>query len=160
MKKNVLLMLLLLTIVLGLGASIYVLSLVSKSTKKVVGRTFNKEAPYHLKRGRFITDYYTNWIATQWGYFYDIKQNEFSQIFHSIYDESDRKVAYGALDKVVVTDIYDDKVYYKEFSKFNTPLSTVAMPIISAKFNEDGKSIIVQYLTGANCEVVTETLEL
>lgn len=27
-------------------------------------------------------------------------------------------------------------------------------------FNEDGKSIVVKYLTGANYEVVTETLEL
>ncbi len=99
-------------------------------------------------------------IETQWGYFYDINRNKISEIFQSIYDQSNQKVAYGGLDKVVVQDIFDRSKYYREFSSFTSPFSEVTMPILDVKFIKGGTSIEISYLTGANYEIVTEVIEL
>lgn len=99
-------------------------------------------------------------IGTQWGYFYDINKNKFSAIFQSIYDENNKKVAYGSLNKVIVADIFDDNKYYQEFSSFEKPFSSVAVPIIGAEFAEDGNSLEVTYLSGGSYEVITEIKEL
>lgn len=81
--------------------------------------------------------------ATQWGYFYDIEGNEFSPIFQSIYDEHNKIVIYGGLNKLIISDIFDNTRYYKEISTFSSPLSKTADPIIDAKFIKNSNSIKV-----------------
>ena len=99
-------------------------------------------------------------IGTQWGYYYDIDANKFSEIFQSIYDQNNQKVAYGDLRKVIVRDIFDRSKYYREISSFSKSLSEVAEPIVDVKFVNGGTSVEISYLTGVNYETMTEVLEL
>ena len=99
-------------------------------------------------------------VATQWGYFYDIEDDKFSRIFQSIYDQYDRKVIYGSLNKLIVSDIFNNSQYYKEISTFSRPLSKTADSIVDAKFIKDGNSIEISYMTGEDYEIVTEIVDL
>jgi len=99
-------------------------------------------------------------IGTQWGYFYDIKENFISQVLQSIYDQCDDKVAYGNVKKVIVSSIFNKTKYYYEISTFKEPLSEVAEPITNVEFVDDGARVKVSYLTGADFQEVTETIDL
>lgn len=98
-------------------------------------------------------------IETQWGYYYNLKNDTFSEIFHCIYDQTNDKVAFGGLNKVIIQDIYDKGKYYQEISSFTKPFSEVAAPIISAKFIDNGTNIKVSYLSGSNYEEVSEIVK-
>lgn len=99
-------------------------------------------------------------IGTQWGYYYDTKADAFSQVFQSIYDQSNNKVVYGDVKKIIVRDIFDKAAYYQEISTFTKPLSEVAEPITNVAFVNDGASIEVSYLTGPEYIEVVETIRL
>ena len=94
--------------------------------------------------------------GTRWGYYYDTENTIFSTVFTGIFDEYDGKVACVGLNKVVVSDIFDSSKYYKEFSEFTYSFSPSATPITNIEFSEDGKSIVVSYLTGSDYQEVTE----
>ena len=98
-------------------------------------------------------------LSTQWGYFYDVIKDVRSRVFYSIHDQHGDKVAYGT-SKLVVRDIFDKTKYYKEITSFKKPFSNTVEPIVSVEFVNGGKSIAVKYLTGADYEEVTETVEL
>ena len=98
--------------------------------------------------------------GTQWGYYYDINKGIFSEIFGSIFDENNELVACSDVDKVIISNIFDKNLYYKEVSKFEKTLSEVAEPIIDVKFINDGKSIKITYLTGPVYQKLTEIINL
>ena len=98
-------------------------------------------------------------LGTQWGYFYDIEKNLFSNVFHSIHDQREGKVVYG-IEKVMVSDIFDKAKYYREISSFKEPFSEVVEPIIMAEFIDDGRGVKVTYFTGADYLEVTEVVDL
>ena len=99
-------------------------------------------------------------LGTQWGFFYDIKSDVFSQTFQCIYDQCDSKVAYGGMDKIIIRDIFDESQYYREIESFNEPFSESVEPIISVKFINDGDSVEVEYLTGENYQIVIEIFDI
>ncbi len=99
-------------------------------------------------------------IGTQYGYYYDMNRNIFSEVFQSIYDQNNCKVAYGEHDKVIVRNIFDKTKYYKEISVFDKAFSKVAKPIINAEFSSDGKSITIKYLTGPDYREVSENFAI
>ena len=99
-------------------------------------------------------------LGTQWGFYYDIKSDTFSQIFQCIYDQCAGKVAYGGMNKVIVRDIFDEVQYYREISSFKEPFSPTVEPIASVKFVNEGKSIEVTYLAGDNYKETVEIINL
>lgn len=88
-------------------------------------------------------------LSTQYGYYYNYRENILSQQFDCIYDETDSLVATGGIEKVIVRSIFDD-TYYTEITEFEMPLSPIVEPIINAEFSSDRTSITVTYLTGEN----------
>jgi len=99
-------------------------------------------------------------IATQWGYYYDVEKDVFSRVFHAIQDEYDGKVAYGATEKVIVRDIFDKTKYYLEINSFEEPFSRSVETIVNVEFVNDGTSIEVTYITGADYRKVSEVFNL
>ena len=99
-------------------------------------------------------------ISTQWGYYYDTKKDVFSRVFYGIYDQSNGRVAYDGMDKLIVRDIFDKTSYYQEISSFKEPLSNATDPITDVKFTNNGASVEVTYLSGADYKKVTETINL
>lgn len=97
--------------------------------------------------------------GTQWGYFYNINTNEFSDIYYCIYDQYKNKVAYGEVNKVIVTDIFvKDKCC--ELSSFKYGLAVSAQPILNAEFINNGTSIKISYLSDNDYEVVNEIFRI
>lgn len=99
-------------------------------------------------------------IGTQWGYFYDVTNNVFSPIYNSIYDQTNDKVAYGGLNKVIVSNIFDKEKYYREIEDFKEPLSKTVQPIFNAEFFDDGNKLKVSYLSGDCYTELEEIFEL
>ncbi len=99
-------------------------------------------------------------LSTQWGFYYDIETDEFSQIFYSIYAEYDEKLAYRYGNTIIVRNIFDASRDYREISTFQYPLSETTEPFSSVKFLNHGNSIEISYLTGENYQVVTELFNL
>lgn len=99
-------------------------------------------------------------LGTQWGYFYDIQANRFSQIFTCIYDQYNGKVAYGEVNGIIISDIFDKEKYHYEISSFKYPLSEVAEPIVNVKFVNSGTNVQIVYLTGTDYKEVTEIIDL
>ena len=95
-------------------------------------------------------------LGTQWGYFYDVNEDVFSQVFYSIHDQQNGMVAYVTINGIIVRDIFDKTKYYQEITSFKEPLSEVAEPITKVEFVNDGDKIRVTYLTGSDCKEVTE----
>ncbi len=99
-------------------------------------------------------------IGTQWGYFYDLNKDRFSQNFPCIFDQFNEKVVYGTSNKIVIRDIFDVEKYYQEIISFEHPLSDSADPIKHVSFKEDGNCIEVVYLTGSDYKAITERIIL
>ena len=97
---------------------------------------------------------------TQGGYYFDVENNVMSDIFYSIFDQNDDMVAFGNYDKVIVQNIFDQNKYYQEISHFSRPFSNTVMPIVDARFTDDGSSIQIKYLTGEEFEEVSENVKL
>lgn len=133
------------------------------SDKNVV----RKDGPiYKLPKVKLVNDKYIKLtvqagtgLSTQYGYYYDIARNRFSEVFYWILAESNDKVAYSMADKVVIQDIFDKTIYFKEIKDFRYPFSVAIEPIIKAEFVESDK-LKITYLTGENYEEVTELFML
>lgn len=98
-------------------------------------------------------------VSTQWGYYYDINQRCFSDVFYWILAESDNKVAYVIHNKVIIRDIFDKTKYYKEISNFKYSFSDAIEPIISVEF-EGSYQIKITYLSGEDYSIITELFDL
>lgn len=99
-------------------------------------------------------------IGTQWGFYYDFNSEKLSEVFQSIADQQEGKVAYFLKNMVVVQDIFEKQNYYKEFSEFMRPLSKVAEPFVNAQFLDNNDDIEISYLSGNDYQETTETLPL
>ncbi len=100
-------------------------------------------------------------LSTQWGYFYDIQNDKFSEIYYCIYDQSNGKVVFGDYKKVVVTDMFDKNNYYLEISNFKEKLpDNVVEPIISAEFLENGNKLKVTHYVGTDYNETEEIFDL
>ena len=99
-------------------------------------------------------------IATQSGYYYDLRNNTFSDIFPSIWDEYDELVVYTQKGSVIIQNIFLKEKYYVVIDEFEKPFSPTVEPFVDVRFWEDGSAITVRYLTGENYEQVTETILL
>lgn len=98
-------------------------------------------------------------MGTQWGYYYDVNRNMFSDVYYSIFDENNGNVVYSNNKKIIIRDIFVQEKYYQEISSFQKPFSNVVFPFITVEFVEKN-CIKVTYLSGPNCEKVTEFIEL
>ena len=98
--------------------------------------------------------------GTKWGYYYDTKKNMFSNVFYSIFDQCNGKVAYGGLNKVVIRDIFDETKYFLEITSFKEPFSYSAEPITNVEFTDGGSNVKVSYLTGENYQEISESFDL
>jgi len=98
--------------------------------------------------------------GAQWGYYYDPGMDVFSDVFESIRDESNGKVAYTRQNAIVIRDIFDESKYFKEITKFENILSQTVEPFVEVQFTDDGKYIEVTYLTGADYKETTERFAL
>jgi len=99
-------------------------------------------------------------LGTQWGYYCDTETGMVSEVYSSIYDQCNKKVAYGEPKKVVITDIFDNTKFYQEILNFKYPLSEMAEPIKMVKFIDDGDKVEVSYFTGVGYEEVKEVFDL
>lgn len=85
--------------------------------------------------------------------YYGVKQNLFSQDFSYVLSNKNELVAYIDVSKethienrkVIVQNIFDKSLFYKEFQ---LDFSNVDTPVIEANFSKDGKSLELTYLSG------------
>ena len=98
--------------------------------------------------------------ATQWGYFYNTVDGSFSEVFQCIWDQSAGLVAFSEANTVIVRDIFDDQGFYQKIDVFQQPFSPAAQVFTDVCFTEDGASIEITYLSGANYRKVTEVFPL
>lgn len=85
--------------------------------------------------------------------YYSVEKNVFSQKFTYVLTNSDELIAYIDVPKekpfenrkVVVQNIFDKGLFYKEFQ---LDFSNVDTPVIEALFSKDGKSLKLTYLSG------------
>ena len=86
--------------------------------------------------------------------YYNTKQNRFSKIFLSVLASTENLIAYLEIPesdalkdrKVIVQNIFDPDVYYKDFALEFSPVDT---PVLEASFSEDKTSLQIVYLSGA-----------
>lgn len=69
-------------------------------------------------------------------------------------------MAYREKNKIIVRDIFDETICYKEIASFGYQLSESAEPFTDVKFINNGESLEVTYLTGDDYNEVTEIFEI
>lgn len=97
--------------------------------------------------------------------YYNANENIFSQDFTNVLSDSDKLIAYIDVPKenplenrkVIVQNIFDKGLFYKEFQ---LDFSNVDTPVIEAKFSKDGTSLQLTYLSGEDQTQISETLDL
>lgn len=97
--------------------------------------------------------------------YYNANENIFSGEFTNVLTNSDKLIAYIDVSKenplenrkIVVQNIFDKNMFYKEF-KLN--FSNVDTPVIEAKFSKDGASLLLTYLSGEEQTQTSEILDL
>lgn len=97
--------------------------------------------------------------------YYNVNENIFSQDFTNVLSVSDKLIAYIDVSKenslknrkVIVQNIFDKSLFYKEFQ---LDFSNVDTPVIEAKFSKDGTSLQLTYLSGEDQTQISETLDL
>lgn len=99
-------------------------------------------------------------IGTQWSLYYDFEQGLFSEVFTGVFDQNQQIIAYATQNKVIVQDIFDESKYYVEIASFQYALSYVAEPIKDVSFLNDGKWLVIAYLTGPDYLEVYDVIEL
>ena len=97
--------------------------------------------------------------------YYNANENIFSGEFTNVLTNSDKFIAYFDVFKenpfenrrVVVQNIFDKNMFYKEFK---LDFSNVDTPVIEAKFSKDGASLLLTYLSGEKQTQTSEILDL
>lgn len=96
--------------------------------------------------------------------YYNGVNNVFSEEFTYVLTASDELVAYIDIPKensmenrkVVVQNIFDKNLFYKDFQ---IDFSYIDTPVIEAEFSSDGTSLQLTYLSGEEQTQITKTLE-
>lgn len=97
--------------------------------------------------------------------YYSVGENIFSQEFTYVLSNLDNLIAYIDVPKekpfenrkVVVQNIFDKSLFYKEFQ---LDFSHVHTPVIEAKFSKDGASLQLTYLSGEKQTQISTILDL
>lgn len=97
--------------------------------------------------------------------YYSVGENIFSQEFQYVLSNSDKLIAYIDAPKekplenrkVIVQNIFDKSLFYKEF---RLDFSNVDTPAIEAKFSKDGVSLQLTYLSGEEQTQISTMLDL
>lgn len=97
--------------------------------------------------------------------YYNANENTFSEEFTNVLTNSDKLIAYIEVSKetpfenrkVVVQNIFDKNMFYKEF-KLN--FSNVDTPVIEAEFSKDGACLLLTYLSGEKQMQTSKILDL
>lgn len=95
--------------------------------------------------------------------YYSISNDIFSSEFTYVYSNLDELIAYIYVPtenpmenrKVIIQNIFDKSLFYKEFE---LDFSKVDTPIMEATFSRDGKSLQITYLTGEAQTEISKTL--
>lgn len=97
--------------------------------------------------------------------YYGVGKNIFSQEFPYVLSNLDKLIAYIDVPKekplenrkVIVQNIFDKNLFYKEFQ---LDFSNVDTPVIEAKFSKDGASLQLTYLSGEDQTQISTVLNL
>ena len=97
--------------------------------------------------------------------YYDVDENIFSQEFQYVLSNLDKLIAYIEVSKekplenrkVIVQNIFDKSLFYREFS---LDFSNIDTPVVEAQFLKDGTSLQLIYLSGEDQTQVSTILEL
>lgn len=97
--------------------------------------------------------------------YYCVGENIFSQEFPYVLSNIDKLIAYIDVPKekplenrkVIVQNIFDKNLFYKEFQ---LDFSNVDTPVIEAKFSKDGASLQLTYLSGEDQTQISTVLDL
>lgn len=99
-------------------------------------------------------------LSTRWTFYYDTVSNEFTPVYYSVFGESGGNVIYRSGGSIIISNIFDQTKYYKEFNKFSHPIAEAAEPFIEAEIDESESMIKISYLTGDDFEEVTEYFDI
>ncbi len=92
--------------------------------------------------------------------YYDRKNRKLSRMYNGVVAEKGDRVAYFTEDyKLIIRNMFDEKVYYKEVKRDFTPLPKEVrrMAILQVDW-ERPDAIVVQYLAGPERRMVTEEI--
>ena len=97
--------------------------------------------------------------------YYSVDKNIFSQEFSYVLSNFEQLVAYINVPderplenrKIVVQNIFDKRLFYKEFQ---LDFSFVDTPVVEAEFSKDGASLLLTYLSGEKQTQTSEILDL
>lgn len=97
--------------------------------------------------------------------FFNVSKNQFSQEFTYVLANSDNLIEFIDIPKnnsmenrkVVVQNVFDSSLYYKEFS---LNFSNVDTPVVEANFTENETSLQLTYLSGREKKQTTTILDL
>ena len=99
-------------------------------------------------------------ISTSSTFYYSAKKNVLSHWFHSVYDETNELLVFSDQKKLIVQNIFDKTVYYREFVEFKCELSNVIEPFVNAKFINENKQLQVTYLAGKDLMGTIDVIDL
>lgn len=97
--------------------------------------------------------------------YYSVEKDSFSNEFSYVLSNYGERIAYLYVPdmnsfedrKVVVQNMFNQKLYYNEFT---LEFSNIDTPVIKAVFLDNGTSLQLTYLSGENQTQITKTLEL
>lgn len=98
-------------------------------------------------------------MATRWAYYYNVKTGAISKSHLYPLTEKSNFIAYFSESKVIVCDMFDDQVYYKEI-RLEKELSDSYEPVEAAIFSDDLKQITITYLYGHDFQETSETVNI
>lgn len=99
-------------------------------------------------------------VSTSSTFYYDVKKNEVSCKFHSVYDETEDLLIFSEDKKIIVRDIFDKSLYYFEFTEFDNDLADAIEPFVDVKFININQQIEVTYLIGEDLRETTDIIDL
>lgn len=95
--------------------------------------------------------------STQWGFFYDFQQDQRSETFQWILDQTETKVILGNPEGVEIRSIFDDS-YCVKVTEFKRIVANVPDSVLSAEFVDGDKIISVTYIEKDTYEKFTELI--
>lgn len=97
-------------------------------------------------------------MGTQCTYYYDIRNNRFSKIFRSVFDEYGDNIVYCTANKVIVQNIFNEEILYQEIAEFSKPFANMAFPFYNIHFIGEGNKISISYYSGDDYQRITEEM--
>ncbi|MBP2656327.1 MAG: hypothetical protein H6Q73_3896 [Firmicutes bacterium] len=94
-----------------------------------------------------------------YSYFYSITTNKLSDPYTNVFSIKHGKVITCARGKVIISDIFDKSVYYKEIIRNFSPTVVPASAIQLADWS-DNDSVVLKYLEGEDYGVKVEKVKL